>query len=273
MAAPKAGTMPTSKTASPTRAPRVPAKSTPTVPGVDRPGGRKHGEVTRERMLDAAEALFSQHGFHGTSLRDVAGACDTRIALVNYHFGTKDTLFDKVIERRASFMAHQRILLLDDARSRAQGKPIPVEDLVTGYVWPFVERSTNGGKGWKSYSLLVARASNSPDYSKVISGHYNAVARQFLAEFCRTFNGVDEEDVYYAFSFMVGTMLSLVAEPGRVESLSGGRYRDSDLERVFSGMLPFLTGGFHALARQGGAMTEAPVVKQALARLRRIPAS
>jgi len=180
-------------------------------------------------------------------MRDVAQESDARLALVAYHFGTKDMLFDKVVERRALYMAEQRLLLLDEARSRAGTGPIPLADLVAGYVHPFVERSSNGGHGWKHYALLVARASNAPDYAKVIGVHYNAVARKFLAEFRRSLPEVDEERLHHAFSFMVGTMLSLVAEPGRVESLSSGRYQTSDLERVFASMLPFLVAGFQSL--------------------------
>lgn len=217
------------------------------VPGVARANGRKAGDATRERMLDAAEVLFALDGFHGTSMREVAVQSDARLALVAYHFGTKEALFDRVVERRASYMAHQRMQLLDAARSRAGDGPIPLEDLVAGYVKPFVERSSNGGRGWKHYALLVARASNAPDYAKVIGVHYNAVARLYLSEFFRTLPAVQEERIVHAFSFMVGTMLSLVAEPGRVESLSSGRYASRDLERVFSTMLPFLVSGFSAL--------------------------
>lgn len=144
-------------------------------------------------------------------------------------------------------MAHQRILALDSARARATDAPIPLRDLVAGYVWPFVERSANGGQGWKNYALLVARLANSPDWAKVISDHYDAVARQYVAEFRRALPTVSDEDVFHAFSFMVGTMLALVAEPRRVESLSLGKYRSDNLERVFTTMLPFLVGGFEAL--------------------------
>lgn len=217
------------------------------LPGVSRSGPRKAGEATRDRMLDGAEALFAAHGYHGTSMRDVAEATDTRIALVTYHFGTKDVLFSKVVERRASYMAHQRILALDSARARAGQAPIPLRDLVAGYVWPFVERSAHGGLGWKNYSQLVARLGNTPDWAKVISDHYDPVARQYLAEFCRTLPSVTEEDVYQAFSFMVGSMLSIVAESGRVENLSFGKFKSTRLDHVYERMLPFLVGGFSAM--------------------------
>lgn len=226
----------------------VPRLASNTIPGVNRSGPRKAGEATRERMLDAAEALFAMHGYHGTSMRDVAVAAGSRIALVTYHFATKDTLFGKVVERRAYFMAHQRIQALDSARARAAEGPIPLRDLVAGYVWPFVERSTHGGQGWKNYALLVARMANSPDWAKVISEHYDAVARQYLTEFRHALPTVSDEKVYHAFIFMVGAMLALVSEPERIENLSFCKYKSDNLERVFETMLPFLVGGFEALA-------------------------
>ncbi|MGH8436103.1 MAG: TetR/AcrR family transcriptional regulator [Pseudomonas sp.] len=201
-------------------------------------------------MLDAAEALFAKDGYHGTSMRDVAEATESGIALVTYHFGTKDVLFNKVVERRASFMAHQRILALDAARARAADGPVALRDLVAGYVWPFIERSANGGPGWKNYALLVARLANSPDWAKVISDHYDAVARQYVAEFRRALPTVREEDVYHAFSFMVGSMLALGAEPRRVENLSFGKYKSDKLERGYDILLPFLVGGFEALTKR-----------------------
>jgi AcrR family transcriptional regulator len=208
---------------------------------------RRAGEVTRERMLDAAEELFATHGFHGTSLRDVAREVEAPIALVTYHFVSKDNLFDRVIERRASSMAVLRLKALDEARGAAGDGMIPLEQLIEGYVWPFIERSTHGGPGWKNYSQLVARLANSLNWTPVISKHYDAVARQYLAEFRRSLPKAREADIFHAFSFMVGTMVATVAEPGRVENLSLGKQHASDLEGVFKVMVPFLTAGFRTI--------------------------
>ncbi|CAB3947455.1 hypothetical protein LMG6001_01543 [Achromobacter insolitus] len=180
-------------------------------------------------------------------MRDVAVAMGCGIALVTYHFGTKDVLFSTVIKRRAAYMAHERILALDQARAKARGKPVPVEDIVTGYVWPFVERSAAGGRGWKNYSLFIARHANSPEFAKVIDQHYDPVARQYLNELERTFPSMPQVDLYYAFSLMVGAMVSIVAEPGRVENLSSGLIKASDVEAAFQRMLPFFSAGFRAL--------------------------
>jgi len=49
---------------------------------------------TRERLLDAAEKLFCQKGFEGTSIRDITAEAGCNIAAVNYHFGGKEKLYE-----------------------------------------------------------------------------------------------------------------------------------------------------------------------------------
>lgn len=206
--------------------------------------------MTRERMLDSAEELFAAQGYNGTSLRDVARKVEAPIALVTYHFESKENLFDRVIERRASYMALARIKALDEARTAAADGPIPIRHLIEGYVWPFIERSSRGGPSWKNYSQLVARLANSPRWTPVISKHYDGVARQYVAEFRRSLANVSDADVYHAFSFMVGTMVCAVAEPGRVDNLSLGKHPGSDLEDLFDRMVPFLEAGFNSMKSQ-----------------------
>lgn len=55
-----------------------------------RPPGRTD---TRERIADAARALFLQRGYRGTTVRAIATAADVDSALIAYHFGSKQGLF------------------------------------------------------------------------------------------------------------------------------------------------------------------------------------
>ena len=61
----------------------------------------KRSLETRARILDAAERLFAQGGFDGASMRDIAMAADVPVALVNFHGGAKEALFETVVARRA----------------------------------------------------------------------------------------------------------------------------------------------------------------------------
>ncbi len=55
---------------------------------------------TRERLLDAAEKLFADNGFEGTSVRDITAAAGCHnVAAINYYFGGKEKLYEASLLR------------------------------------------------------------------------------------------------------------------------------------------------------------------------------
>lgn len=52
---------------------------------------------TKEKILQIARVLFADHGFEGTSIRDIAKAAEVNVASVNYHFSSKENLFLEII--------------------------------------------------------------------------------------------------------------------------------------------------------------------------------
>ncbi|MBL8512334.1 MAG: helix-turn-helix transcriptional regulator, partial [Betaproteobacteria bacterium] len=56
---------------------------------VGRPRKDDSGVVTADRILDAAEDLFSKHGFDGVTMREVAALANVDPALAHYYFSTK----------------------------------------------------------------------------------------------------------------------------------------------------------------------------------------
>lgn len=63
------------------------------------PEARRGEAVTRERLLDAATALFAEHGFRHVTVRDICQRAAANVAAVNYHFGDKERLYRVVVER------------------------------------------------------------------------------------------------------------------------------------------------------------------------------
>ncbi len=60
-------------------------------------------EVTRERIMKAAERLFAERGYDGTSVRAIVTKARVNQAAINYHFDGKDGLYREVL--RAAFRA------------------------------------------------------------------------------------------------------------------------------------------------------------------------
>jgi AcrR family transcriptional regulator len=53
---------------------------------------------TYHRLLDAARAAFAQRGFAGASIREITSAAGVNLGAVTYHFGSKQGLYDAVME-------------------------------------------------------------------------------------------------------------------------------------------------------------------------------
>jgi TetR/AcrR family transcriptional regulator, regulator of cefoperazone and chloramphenicol sensitivity len=53
---------------------------------------------TRDRILDAAGRAFAQRGFRETTIAEICRSADANIAAVNYHFGSKEKLYEAVWE-------------------------------------------------------------------------------------------------------------------------------------------------------------------------------
>src|SRR4249920_1603685 len=91
---------------------------------------------TKTRILDAAEQLFMEHGFEATSLRSLTTAAGVNLAAVNYHFGSKEELFQMALTRRLDPMNQERIDLLEKLERDAGARPPSVEKILSSMLIP-----------------------------------------------------------------------------------------------------------------------------------------
>ena len=87
-----------------------------------------------EQILDAAEYLFSKHGLHGVTLRDVAQRVGSHTTLLNYYFKDKANLFEAVFARRAGVTSSRRMAAMDKSRTtwRTGGSDTELVEWLTG---------------------------------------------------------------------------------------------------------------------------------------------
>jgi len=221
-------------------------KKTPRRPGKARTPGK-------ERILDAAEQAFAQRGFHGVSLRDITQAAGVDVALVGYHFGGKRELFTAVFERRAEVLNRERLELLEEVRRAALPGVPTIEAIVNAFTQPLLERSARGGPGWKSYFALVAWVNNSPEFGAVMmTQHFDPLVERFIAVLREALPGCPPREIYWGYQFLTGALTLTFAETGRIDKLSGGLCRSSDLDSVHERLAPYVAAGFRALCARAG---------------------
>lgn len=75
--------------------------------------------------------LFAERGFEGTSIRDIAEKASVNVAMVNYYFGTKEKLFEKIVEYKSSATRG----LLDEIMHNNDLAPIEkIEAVIDSYI-------------------------------------------------------------------------------------------------------------------------------------------
>jgi len=91
----------------------------------------------KNRLLDAAELLFCEHGFKGTNVRDISSSAGCNIAAVNYYFGGKNNLYMDVWRRHLIPMRDARIESIERVMSKNKSQ-IKLEDLLKSFADTFV---------------------------------------------------------------------------------------------------------------------------------------
>jgi AcrR family transcriptional regulator len=203
---------------------------------------------TREGILDAAEDLFSKHGFYGVTIREVAREAGVDTALVHYYFGAKRALFDAVFLRRAEVWNSERV----DAINRYARDPGPggmtLEGLFEAFLRPPFQWSLKGGPGWKHYAALVAQTNANPTFGgETMARYFDPAIRRLIELIRQIMPEAREVDLYWAWHNMSGALTLTLGETGRLDRLSGGLCRSGDLESACDYMIRFAAAGFRAV--------------------------
>lgn len=202
----------------------------------------------KERILDSAEQLFAQRGFYGVSLRDITQAAGVDVALVGYHFGGKRELFTAVFERRAEVLHRERLERLEAVRRAALPGAPALEAIINAFTEPLLERSARGGPGWKSYCALVAYVNNSPEFGpEMMTRHFDPLVGRFIAVMREALPRCPPREIYWGYQFLTGALTLTFAETGRIDQLSGGLCRATDLDGVHERLAPYVAAGLRAL--------------------------
>src|SRR5438876_1238178 len=120
------------------------------------------GGNTNTLLGAAAEQLFMEHGFEATSLRQLTTAASVNLAAVNYHFGSKEELFQAVLTRRLDPMNQERIELLEKVERDAGGRPLSCEKILFAMLIPALRLARDERRGGKNFLRLLGRAYADP---------------------------------------------------------------------------------------------------------------
>ncbi|MEM8659827.1 MAG: CerR family C-terminal domain-containing protein [Pseudomonadota bacterium] len=124
------------------------------------PTPASRGDHTRDAIIRAATEIFGRVGYDAASTRAISQAAGTNQALISYHFGGKEGLYQAVIDGIAAEMEESLVPVLDEIRATMPKRGrLAADAILTVFKALMGQFSRVEALGW---SRIVAREQQDP---------------------------------------------------------------------------------------------------------------
>ena len=204
-----------------------------------------------------------EHGFEATTLRAITAAASVNLAAVNYHFGSKEELFQAVLTRRLDPMNQARVALLEQMEAECCPDAVPCDRILSAMFVPALELARDRRRGGKDFLRLLGRAyaDPAPFIRRFLSEQYATMIARFKAAFARALPQLPPREISWRLHFIMGALsytlagtdaLKLIAELTPTEAPND----EMLLRRLAPFLLAGLTSPVPELSDGGEAPTE-----------------
>lgn len=210
---------------------------------------------TPTRILDAAEWLFAEHGFDATSMRMITGKAGVNLASVNYHFGSKEALFQDVFHRRLSALNKMRMAELDRVEAEAAGGALKPSKVLESFFGPALEMAADTEHGGHTFMRLLGRTYTEPAefIRKFMALEYAEVMERYTTALYGALPDVPKVEIVWRLHFMMGAVSYAISGIDAL-ALVTGRF-DDDPALLKPRLTAFLLGGLRAPLPEGTLKT------------------
>jgi AcrR family transcriptional regulator len=206
-------------------------------------------EESIERILDAAEQLFAEFGYHGVTLKDVAARVGVSATLIHYHFNGKESIYEAVWARKASISARNR---LEAMRRYAEevGDNVTVEGALRAWIDTDLNVHIEDPDYWAAIGKISAQANSASGWgAEKMTKYFNPVVLALIDLLKKAMPDCDEQTIFWGYHFVSGAMTHNMARTGRLDDLSHGLCSSNDFASIKQHMATFMAAGFHAICQ------------------------
>src|SRR6476659_3960675 len=203
---------------------------------------------TKTRILDAAEGLFMEHGFEATSLRSITTAAGVNLAAVNYHFGSKEELFQAVLTRRLDPMNQERIDLLERIERESPNRPLSCEKILFAMLIPALKLARDEKRGGKNFLRLLGRAyaDPAPFIRHFLSDQYAGMIGRYKEAFLKALPHLSRQELTWRLHFVMGALSYTLAGTDALKLFAEATSTTNNDELLLQRLAPFLVAGLKA---------------------------
>jgi len=206
-------------------------------------------EASIERILDAAEQLFAEFGYHGVTLKDVAARVGVSSTLIHYHFNGKESIFEAVWARKAPISARNRLEAMRRYEEEV-GDAVTVEGALHAWIDTDLNVQLEQTEQWAAFGKISAQANSAAGWgAEKMTNYFNPVVLALIELLKKAMPDCDEETIFWGYHFVSGAMTHNMARTGRLDELSRGLCSSDDFASIRKHMAKFMAAGFHAICQ------------------------
>jgi len=136
------------------------------------------------------------------------------------------------------------------AYQAAHAGALDPEGVIEAFIGPLIDLSLTGDPGWKNYFRLVALVNNTPAWGgETMSRFFDPVVRRLIETLKAALPQAQERDLYWCYQFLTGAMMLALSETGRIDQLSDGLCRSSDMAAVRARLFTYCAAGIEQVVR------------------------
>jgi len=216
---------------------------------------RTDGSATRLHILETAGQLFAERGFAESTSKEICTRAGTNMAAVNYHFGSRDGLYEAVL-----IEAHRQLVSIDELVSLASVSADPRLKLRT-FLTHLIEMGSQPKAPWGFRVVLREALSPSPALPVLI--------RQAVLPKAKLIRGLiggimglpdDHPSVQRAMLFVVLPCIVMTVAPRNLRNEVLPALKDA--EGLADDMMRYVFAGLDALAKDAKAQAPATAGKR-----------
>ena len=203
------------------------------------------GAATKDKILDAAEQLFTEHGVGATSLRSIVAEANVNVASVHYHFGSKEDLIRAVIQRRLSELSSLRAAELNTLIERWGKKPIPINELLTAFMSPALSFGKDQTRGGPNFARFVARmhSESDPMVQEELFNQIHKIVELYIQELQKSMPKCPPQELSMRMAFAAGAMIQAILLPLRPSFVEYFSFNNLDSNELLEILVNFCTRG------------------------------
>ncbi len=154
---------------------------------------RTDANITINKLIDAAGILFSNQGFDGVSVRDIASKAEVQLSAIGYHFKTKHNLYLKTLE-----YACEDILLPEDKIDYY----IQKDNGLFSYIKDVLSYLSNNKSTWSN--VLISREMVEKKSGDLINNYFNELNNSVKNLIVSVLGGSeDDEHINLGSTFLI----------------------------------------------------------------------